>query len=104
MRAAREGQMSTPGWFDNRLSIGNIITIVTVLIAIVAGWFQFDSRLTLVEAEQRRTAGTVERMDRERGDLTARVIRIEEKVSSQNDVLQRILRNTESDHWRRREN
>lgn len=96
--------MSAPGWFDSRLSIGNIITIGTVLIAIVAGWFQFDSRLTLVEAEQRRVATSMERIERERSDLYTRVIRIEERLTGQAEMLQRILRNTESDAWRRREN
>lgn len=91
-------------WFDARLSIGNIITIATLLIAIVAGWFQFDSRLTLVEVEQRRTSGAVEKLTQERTDLTTRVIRIEERLTGQAEMLQRILRNTESDQWRRREN
>jgi len=91
-------------WFDNRLSIGNIITIVTLIIAIAAGWFQFDSRLTMVEAEQRRNAATVDKLVQERTDLTTRVIRIEERLTNQAEMLQRILRNTEQDQWRRREN
>ena len=89
---------------DSRISIGNIITILTLIIAIVAGWFQFDSRLTLVEAEQRRNATAVDRMAQERTDLTARVIRIEERLAGQADMLQRILRNTENEGWRRQEN
>lgn len=91
-------------WFDSRLSMGNLLTIATVLVAIIAGWFQFDSRLTMVEAEQRRTAKTVEGLVQERTDLTTRVIRIEERLTGQADLLQRILRNTESDQYRRREN
>ena len=102
MSAIGDGR-TRPGWFDNRLSIGNIITIATLIIAIVAGWFQFEKRLTLVEAEQRRVAITMERVEKERGDLHTRVIRIEERLTGQADMLQRILRNTESDHWRRRE-
>lgn len=89
---------------DSRISVGNIITIVTLVIAIVAGWFQFDSRLMLVEAEQRRNAATVEKMAQERTDLSARVIRIEERLTGQADMLQRILRNTENDGWRRKDN
>lgn len=104
MRAARGVAMSTPGWFDTRLSIGNIITIGTLLIAITAGWFSFENRVALVEAEQRRTAATVEKLQQERTDLTTRVIRIEERLTGQAEMLQRILRNTESDAWRRREN
>lgn len=93
-----------PGWFDNRLSIGNIITILMLFGAIVTGWFQFEKRLTLVENEQRRLAITVERYEKERTDLHMRVIRIEERLTGQADMLQRILRNTENDNWRRREN
>lgn len=89
-------------WFDSRLSIGNIITIVTLVIAIAAGWFQFDARLTLVEAEQRRNGAVVDKMAQERTDLTTRVIRIEERLTGQADMLQRILRNTENDGWRQR--
>lgn len=102
MSIAGEGRK--PGWFDNRLSVGNIITIMMLLIALVAGWFQFDSRLTLVEAEQRRSVALVDRMAQDRNDLSARVIRIEERLAGQAEMLQRILRNTESDQWRRREN
>ena len=96
--------MSTPGWFDTRLSIGNIITIVVVLFGVAAGWFGFDNRLTLAEVELRRTANVVERLERERTDLTTRVTRIEERLASQSEMLQRILRNTESEGWRRRDN
>lgn len=92
-----------PAWFDARMSIGNIITIVTVLIAIIAGWFQFDARLTMVEAEQRRVSVFMDRVEKERSDLHTRVIRIEERLTGQADMLQRILRNTENDDWRRRE-
>lgn len=92
-----------PTWFDNRLSIGNIITIVILVVTIAGGWFQFDSRLTLVEAEQRRITASMERVERERGDLHTRVIRIEERLTGQAEMLQRILRNTESDDWRRRQ-
>ena len=91
-----------PAWFDSRMSIGNIITIVTLMIAIIAGWFQFDARLTLVEAEQRRVAITVERDGKERSDLHMRVIRIEERLTGQTETLQQILRNTESGNWQRR--
>lgn len=81
--------------FDNKMSIGNLITIVTVLAGIIYGWASFDGRIAMLEAESRRLAVTMERVDQGRNDLHARVIRIEEKISNQNDTLQRILKNTE---------
>lgn len=82
-------------WFDHRLSIGNLITIGTVLVAVVFGWANFDNRLVSVEREMTRVSARLEKLENERTDLQARIIRIEEKISMQNDVLQQILRNTE---------
>lgn len=87
--------MSAPSWLDTRMSIGNLITIGTVLAGIVFGWAKFDSRISRLEENTARVETTVERLDRERTDLHTRVVRIEEKLSSQNDTLLRILRNTE---------
>ena len=95
-----------PDWLDLRLSLGNIITIAVVAAGIMAGWFQFDTRVTRLEDGRAVTQlafdelkGRVTQMERERNDLSARVIRIEEKLSSQNDLLGRILRNTERARW-----
>lgn len=91
MSAAGEKQP----WFDHRMSIGNLITIGTVLVAIIYGWASFDGRLAAMESEMARATGRLDRLENERTDLHTRVIRIEEKISTQNDTLQRILRNTE---------
>lgn len=96
--------MSTPNWFDPKLSIGNLITIVIVAFGIAAGWFGFDARLAMLEASQRRTDAALERVERERSDSSARLIRVEERLQNQQEILQRILRNVEQDGWRRREN
>lgn len=92
--------MTENRWFDARLSIGNLITIGTVAIAVVAGWFQFGNRVNLFEEQMRRQDVALERLDRERDDLKTRVIRIEEKISGQGETLQRILRTVESRDWR----
>jgi hypothetical protein len=95
-----------PSWFDARLSIGNLITIGVVLVGLVSSWYRFDNRVALMEDRlvQRDLAldelkGRVTVMERERGDLTGRVIRIEEKISAQSDTLARILRSVESRNW-----
>lgn len=96
-----------PAWFDARLSIGNLITIAVVLVGLVSSWYQFDNRVALMEDRliQRDLAldelkGRVTQMERERLDLSGRVIRIEEKISAQSEMLQRILRSVESRDWR----
>lgn len=98
--------MSTP-WFDNRLSLGNILTIATVAVAIVAGWYQFDNRLALAEdrfdrqvraddENRRRLEMRLDRIETDRDDLKTRIIRIEEKLVGQTDKLDRILRSVEA--------
>ena len=97
--------MSTPSWFDAKLSIGNIFTIVTVIVGLAAGWFSFDTRLTLAEDRQERQAAAdretasrfglrLDRVETDREDLRSRVIRIEEQLKGQDTKLDAILRQT----------
>ena len=97
--------MSTPSWFDPKLSIGNVITIITVIVALVAGWFSFDTRLTLAEDRQERQVAAdretasrfglrLDRVETDREDLRSRVIRIEEQLKGQDTKLDAILRQT----------
>lgn len=94
------------GWFEPRLSTGNIITILVLVIGLVSGWYKFDNRLTLAEDRaassqaqaieaRARLDARITRVEADRDDIKTRVIRIEEKISGQADMLQRILRNTE---------
>lgn len=105
--AATENQ-----WFDRRLSIGNLITIGVVLAGAMAGWFRFENRLSAAEkdiatfnmlasGETTRLALRLAAIESERQDLTVRVIRIEEKIGTQNDTLQRILRSVERNNGQR---
>lgn len=97
--------MSAPDWFDGKLSLGNIITILTVMIGLAAGWFEFDNRLSLAEAMAARQVqqdkdaladlkNRVDRNERSREDLRERVIRIETQLTAQDTKLDAILRNT----------
>lgn len=88
--------MSAPGWFDNKLSLGNLITIGVVGAGVIAGWYQFDARLALSEAARAGIEKRLDRIEVDRDDLKVRVIRIEEKLSSQSDKLDRILRSVET--------
>lgn len=91
-------------WFDRRLSIGNLITIGVVLAGAMAGWFRFENRLTLVETHRSSDKAAFEelrtrvgRIEEQRNDLTFRVIRIEERLTGQTELLQRILKTVEHD-------
>lgn len=97
--------MSTPSWFDGKLSLGNIITIVTVLVGLAAGWFKFDNRLTLTEAMAARQVqqdkdtlqelkSRVDRNEKSREDLRERIGRIEAQLNAQDTKLDTIMRNT----------
>lgn len=97
--------MSTPDWFDGKLSLGNIITILTVLVGLTAGWFQFDNRLALTEAMAARQVqqdkemlqelkSRVDRNERSREDLRERIGRIEAQLNAQDTKLDTIMRNT----------
>lgn len=87
-------------WFDPRLSVGNLLTIAVVAVGLVSSWYRFDNRLALSEILLDDLKTRVAQMERERNDLTGRVIRIEEKISAQSDTLTRILRSVESRDWR----
>ncbi|MGO4842545.1 hypothetical protein AB4144_60780, partial [Rhizobiaceae sp. 2RAB30] len=71
-------------------------TIATVLVGGVGAYYQMGTRVALLEADLSRATRNIESMQADRADLKERVARIEEKLSTQMDVLQRILRNTEN--------
>lgn len=102
----------TPAWFEPRLSTGNLITILIVLVGLVSGWYKFDNRLSIAEdraentrkidaTERARFDARLTRLETSRDDITARVIRIEEKINNQGDTLQRILRAVDRGDTRR---
>ncbi|WP_336071465.1 hypothetical protein [Nitratireductor rhodophyticola] len=97
-------------WFDSRLSIGNIITILVVLAGAMGGWFKFDNRLSALEREQEinrtlreqedmRLSARLAAVESDRQDISARVIRIEERLASQGEKVDRILRAVERTGW-----
>ncbi|WP_295805955.1 hypothetical protein [uncultured Nitratireductor sp.] len=97
-------------WFDSRLSIGNIITILVVLAGVMGGWFKFDNRLSALEREQQinktlreqedmRLSARLAAVESDRQDIAARVIRIEERIANQGEKVDRILRAVERTSW-----
>lgn len=94
-------------WFDRRLSIGNILTIATVLVGVIASWYGVKSELAMQEATiqreiidrkdlQLRVELRLAKIEEERDDFRDRLTRIEVTMRQQGDTLDRILRAVES--------
>ncbi|GCA49315.1 hypothetical protein KGO5_01758 [Sinorhizobium sp. KGO-5] len=90
------------GWFDRRLSIGNIITIVVVMAGLFGSWYQFKTDLALQAAalvteasERARLEARLVKMENERDDTRDRLTRIEVTIKQLGDTSDRILRAVE---------
>jgi len=81
---------------DKRVPIALIVTIVVQTAGIV--WWAAGIQATQEQAAVNvaRIETRVDRIDTARDDLNTRVIRIEEKLVGQTDMLQRILRSVET--------
>lgn len=81
---------------DKRVPIALIVTIVVQTAGIVwwAAGIQAAQEQAAVNVARIETR--VDRIDTARDDLNTRVIRIEEKLVGQTDMLQRILRSVEA--------
>lgn len=81
---------------DKRVPIALIVTIVVQTAGIV--WWAAGVQATQQQAAVNvaRIETRVDRFEVARDDLNTRVIRIEEKLVGQTDMLQRILRSVEA--------
>jgi hypothetical protein len=68
--------------FENKITIGNVYTIATVVIGLVIGWTQLHSRVEAVELGLVRAQVQIEKTDDRFQDLRGGLIRIEERVVS----------------------
>lgn len=84
-----------PAWLDLRMSLGNIITIVTVIGGVVAGWYGFDARLKIMEVDRERLELRLAKMENERDTTRDRLISIEVTIREQRSTLDRILKAVE---------
>lgn len=85
-------------WFDWRMSIGNLISIVVLIFGMAASYFALMQEQALqaqsldgvrlhVTALQTR----MEKLEAERNDMRDRLIRLEIGQSQQNDILRQVL-------------
>lgn len=68
--------------FDPSINLGHVITICSVLVTMVGGWFTFDYRLKSIEDQVRGIPSVIveaARMDERMADLRRRVDNLERK-------------------------
>ena len=77
-------QDGEPHWlsFDPKLSIGNVISIMMICIAVLAGWFRYEGRLNAQEAEISAMKNILSRNNDPRG--LERRLELQEKNSREN--------------------
>lgn len=81
--------MTTPK-INSQLSIGNVITIGMLLVAMVGGYYQFETRLSLIERQLDANAATIKSLQVERDDSRDRLTRLEVQLSNVNTTLGKI--------------
>lgn len=75
---------------NNQLSIGNVITIGMLLFAMIGGWYQFETRLSLIEQQLDQNIATIKTLQSERDDTRDRLTRLEVQLASINKTLEKI--------------
>lgn len=90
--------MTTPRWIDTKLSIGNIITILIVVVGVVAGWYAKDAAIAAnradivsVQKDMTRAVMRIDNIESYQNDTTDRLARIEEQTRSLNEGMNRLL-------------
>lgn len=85
-------------WFDRRMSIGNLISIIVLIVAVVAGYYAIeadrkltDVRITLGENERVAIRIRIERIEAARDDLKDRLTRVEVNLENQTAILREVL-------------
>jgi chromosome segregation ATPase len=79
------------------ISLGSILSLVTILASLAFAWGQFNTRMEVTEAKLDRLDGQVvamddfERLERQLEDLGPRLRQVEQRISAQDATLDRIL-------------
>lgn len=66
--------------FDPTINLGHVLSLSGVIIAIVGGWYSFDTRLKSVETQMARQTQVIElgiRQEERLNYLSDRVLRLE---------------------------
>jgi len=82
---------------NKNISLGTIISLITILASLAFAWGQFNTRMEVTEAKLDRLDGQVvalddfERLERQLEDLGPRLRQVEQRISAQDATLDRIL-------------
>jgi len=85
-------------WFDKRMSIGNIISIIILIFGMAASWYALQQEqalqaqgLQVVRLQVAENKLRLEKVETARDDMRERLIRLEIGQSQQNDILRQVL-------------
>jgi hypothetical protein len=68
--------------FENKMTVGNLWTIGTVVVAVIIGWTELYGRVDALETRIALLTIRLEKGDDRFQDVSERLIRIEERVVS----------------------
>lgn len=93
-----------PQWFDWRMSIGNLISIIILVFGMAASWYALKQEQALqaqsldsVRVHVAALSLRVEKVEAARDDMRERLIRLEIGQSQQNDILRQVLEAVKAD-------
>lgn len=82
-----------PSWLE-RFTFGNIITVITILVAVVTAWARFDSSLQVANERISSNSAIIEKLQEERtssavalGKLSTKIDTLTEETRRLRDVL-----------------
>lgn len=80
-----ENQSPSKPFFDPTINLGHVLSLSGVIIAIIGGWYSFDSRLSGAEKQLNRLVLVIEasiRQEEQIKALTGSVLRLETQIQS----------------------
>jgi len=87
-----------PQWFDWRMSIGNLISILVLIFGMAASYYALKQEqalqkqaLDVLSVEVGGNRIRIEKVETARDDMRERLIRLEIGQSQQNDILRQVL-------------
>lgn len=79
------------------ISLGTILSLVTILTSLAFAWGQFNTRMSVTEATIKRLEGQVvalddfQRLEDQLESINPRLRQVEQRISAQDATLDRIL-------------
>lgn len=80
----------SPPKFPSTISLGNIITIMTVVVGLTGGWFTLSARVDSIDERSRANSGVLQRHSEQLSAAQASEARTEERLRGIETSLVRI--------------